>query len=73
MVRQPLQVAVILGSVRSGRFAPTAADWFVGQIRERDDMTADVVDLAEVALPMAMPASGSPPSTEAASALANSA
>jgi NAD(P)H-dependent FMN reductase len=44
-------LAIIIGSTRQGRFAPTVANWFTGQARQRDDMTVDVVDLAEARLP----------------------
>ncbi|WP_175411120.1 NADPH-dependent FMN reductase [Streptomyces sp. TRM64462] len=50
----PLRVALILGSNREGRFGPVVADWFLSRIRERDDLTADVVDLAETDLPTAL-------------------
>jgi NAD(P)H-dependent FMN reductase len=53
-----LKIAVIVGSVREGRFGPTVAEWFAGQAAGRPDMTVDVVDLAEVPLPLAMAASG---------------
>jgi NAD(P)H-dependent FMN reductase len=46
-----LHLAIIIGSTRQGRFAPTVADWFVGQVRRRNDMTVDVIDLAEARLP----------------------
>lgn len=47
----PLSVAVIIGSTRTGRFAPTAAGWFLQLAGSRDDMTIDAVDLAEARLP----------------------
>ncbi|AEW97875.1 MULTISPECIES: NADPH-dependent FMN reductase [Streptomycetaceae] len=43
----PLKVAVIVGSVRQGRFAPTVANWFAGFAGHRDDLVLDVVDLAD--------------------------
>jgi NAD(P)H-dependent FMN reductase len=46
-----LHLAIIIGSTRQGRFAPTVADWFVDQARGRDDMMVDVIDLAEARLP----------------------
>jgi len=46
-----LLLAVIIGGARQGRFAPTVANWFAGQVRRRDDMTVDVIDLAEARLP----------------------
>ncbi|QNP70603.1 NAD(P)H-dependent oxidoreductase [Streptomyces roseirectus] len=50
MSNSPLKVGVIVGSVRTGRFAGTVADWFVGQARLREDMEIEVVDLCEPAL-----------------------
>jgi NAD(P)H-dependent FMN reductase len=47
----PLLLAIIIGSTRQGRFAPTVTNWFAGQARRRDDMTVDVIDLAEARLP----------------------
>jgi NAD(P)H-dependent FMN reductase len=46
-----LLLAIIIGSTRQGRFAPTVANWFAGQAGRRDDMTVDVIDLAEARLP----------------------
>ncbi|MEU5562976.1 NADPH-dependent FMN reductase [Micromonospora musae] len=69
MTRQSLQLAVILGSVRQGRFGPTVGNWFVRQARERHDLAVDLVDLAEVALPMTLPAFGAQPAPEALRAL----
>lgn len=46
-----LRLAIIIGSTRLGRFAPTIADWFAGQVALRDDMVIDVIDLAETRLP----------------------
>ncbi|MQA15478.1 MAG: NADPH-dependent FMN reductase [Pseudonocardiaceae bacterium] len=45
------QLAVIVGSVREGRFGPVVADWFVGQAKQRDDATVDVIDLADTPVP----------------------
>jgi NAD(P)H-dependent FMN reductase len=46
-----LHLAIIIGSTRQGRFAPIVANWFARQARQRDDMTVDVIDLAETRLP----------------------
>jgi NAD(P)H-dependent FMN reductase len=51
----PLSVAVIIGSTREGRFGGVVAAWFADEMLARDDMTVDVIDLAEVALPSAYP------------------
>ncbi len=42
-----LKVAVVVGSTRPGRFAPTVAGWFVGHAARRDDLEIEVVDLLE--------------------------
>ncbi|MFI8944841.1 NADPH-dependent FMN reductase [Streptomyces syringium] len=49
---QPLRVAVIVASTREGRFAPTVAAWFAAQAGAHPHLTLDVIDLAEVRLPM---------------------
>ncbi|MEV0321867.1 NADPH-dependent FMN reductase [Streptomyces sp. NPDC050658] len=46
MTTQRLQVAVIVGSTREGRFAPTVRDWFVSVAEQRADLALDVIDLA---------------------------
>lgn len=47
----PVRVAVIVGSIREGRFGPTAAEWFVGNAQRHDGVEVDVVDLAHTRLP----------------------
>ena len=51
VVKHPLQLVVIVGSTRQGRFAPTVAKWFADHAGRRDDVAIDVVDLATVHLP----------------------
>ncbi|MEU6699141.1 NAD(P)H-dependent oxidoreductase [Pseudonocardia sp. NPDC046786] len=51
MQQHPIRLAVIVGSTRHGRFAPTVADWVAGHARRRAALEIDVVDLARVALP----------------------
>ncbi|TDB79823.1 NADPH-dependent oxidoreductase [Micromonospora sp. KC721] len=55
-----LNVAVIVGSTREGRFGPVVADWFIAQAKAHDGAQIDVIDLAEVDLPMVLPASVPP-------------
>ncbi|MGW2034818.1 NADPH-dependent FMN reductase [Streptomyces sp. NPDC001761] len=50
-----LNLAVIVGSVREGRFGPVVADWFVEQAKRHDEFTIDLIDLADVDLPLALP------------------
>lgn len=48
----PIRVAVIVASTREGRYAPTITNWFVEQLRHRADVEFDVIDLADVNVPM---------------------
>lgn len=66
----PLRVAVIVGSVREGRQGRAVADWFLRTAAGHENLDPDVVDLAEVDLPLAMPGWGGTPSPEAAATLA---
>ena len=50
-----LNVAVIVGTTREGRFGPTVARWFVDQARPRADMAIDLIDLADLELPPVYP------------------
>jgi NAD(P)H-dependent FMN reductase len=52
----PLDVVVILGSTREGRFGPVVARWFMGRAHARDDMQVSLLDLVDVELPSAYPA-----------------
>lgn len=51
MSTNSLRVVVIIGSTREGRLAPSVAQWFTGQIGQRDDMVTDVVDLVDTPMP----------------------
>ncbi|MGW0547117.1 NADPH-dependent FMN reductase [Streptomyces altiplanensis] len=55
MPSETLSLAVIVGSVREGRFAPVVADWFVGQAREHGRFEVDLVDLADTPIPLELP------------------
>lgn len=55
MSEKPLNVAVLVGSTRDGRFGDTVARWFLAQAQERADMTLDVIDLIDIDLPMIYP------------------
>ena len=50
------KLVIIVGSVRDGRFGPVVASWVAEQTREHGGFDIDVVDLAEVELPLALPA-----------------
>lgn len=41
------RLAVIVGSVRPGRFGPVVANWFAGRAEQRADLTVDLIDLAD--------------------------
>ncbi|MEU0531145.1 NADPH-dependent FMN reductase [Amycolatopsis tolypomycina] len=61
MPETPVRVAVIVGSVREGRFGPVVADWLAGVAGAHGGFEPDVVDLADAELPLAMPAFGAEP------------
>ncbi|MGW4034899.1 NADPH-dependent FMN reductase [Streptomyces sp. NPDC004778] len=56
----PLQVAVILGSNRDGRFGPVVADWFLGRAARHPGIETDLIDVAETGLPTAITFSPGP-------------
>ncbi|MFI7443007.1 NADPH-dependent FMN reductase [Nonomuraea indica] len=55
-----LNVAIIVGSTRQGRFGPVVADWFVAQAKAYGGLELDVIDLADFDLPVTLPP-GLPP------------
>jgi NAD(P)H-dependent FMN reductase len=50
------KLVVIIGSVREGRFGPVVAAWVADQVRAHGGFDIDVVDLAGVDIPLALPA-----------------
>ncbi|HEY8527145.1 MAG TPA: NAD(P)H-dependent oxidoreductase [Acidimicrobiales bacterium] len=52
----PLNLVIVVGSVREGRFGPVVADWVADRAREHAGFKVEVVDLADVELPLALPA-----------------
>ncbi|BFU42697.1 NADPH-dependent FMN reductase [Krasilnikovia sp. MM14-A1004] len=66
MATAPIRLAVIIGSVREGRFGPTVANWFARQAGDREDFAIDIVDLAEHPLPTVITTT---PTAEGAQAL----
>ncbi len=60
MPEHPLNLAVIVGSTREGRFGDTVARWFVRQVRDRPDLATDAIDLADLDLPAAYPTRPAP-------------
>jgi NAD(P)H-dependent FMN reductase len=63
---EPVRLAVIVGSNRVGRFAPTVASWLAGLAAQRDDVTIDVVDPVATPLPQVMPGYEGPSQPDAA-------
>ncbi|MFI6853077.1 NADPH-dependent FMN reductase [Streptomyces sp. NPDC050416] len=48
---EPLRVTLVVGSNRHGRFGPVVAGWLLDRLRDRDDLVAEVVDVAGIDLP----------------------
>ncbi|WP_417807974.1 NADPH-dependent FMN reductase [Thioclava sp.] len=48
---EKLKIGLIVGTTRDGRFADRALEWFEGIIAARDDLTYEVLDLRDYALP----------------------
>ncbi|NEB76837.1 NAD(P)H-dependent oxidoreductase [Streptomyces sp. SID14478] len=58
----PLRVAIVIGSTREGRLAPTVGTWFTDQAAAHaPDTHFDIIDLADLDLPDAHPAWGYEP------------
>ncbi|MGP3921772.1 NADPH-dependent FMN reductase [Streptomyces sp. 8N616] len=55
MPSEPLNLAVIIGSVRQGRFGPVVANWFVERAEQHGQFTVDLIDLADTPLPVELP------------------
>lgn len=58
MQETTVRLAVIIGSVRSGRFGPVVANWFLSQLKNHDTFNTDVIDLADLELPANLDGSG---------------
>jgi NAD(P)H-dependent FMN reductase len=54
-MNQTTRLAVLIGSVRAGRFGPVVATWVAERARDHGAFDVDVVDLADVELPLALP------------------
>lgn len=50
------RLLIIVGSVREGRFGPVVGSWVAEQARAHGGFEVDVVDLAGIDLPLALPA-----------------
>ncbi|WP_336160944.1 NADPH-dependent FMN reductase [Amycolatopsis sp. VC5-11] len=61
MSEAPVRLAVLVGSAREGRFAPTVVRWFSRQADRHGGFEVDVLDVAEISLPLAMNGEGAAP------------
>jgi NAD(P)H-dependent FMN reductase len=52
----PGRLAIVIGSVREGRFGPTVASWVADQARTRGGFEITVIDLADYDIPLTLPA-----------------
>ncbi|MCC5577759.1 NAD(P)H-dependent oxidoreductase [Microtetraspora sp. AC03309] len=50
------RLVIIVGSVREGRFGPVVASWVAEQARVHGGFDVEVVDLADVEIPLTLPA-----------------
>ncbi|GLW52086.1 NADPH-dependent FMN reductase [Kitasatospora phosalacinea] len=76
MTSQPLNLAVIVGSVREGRFGPVVARWIADRAARHGRFTVDLIDLAETPVPLELPSvppalEPNPPRTAALQQLAD--
>ena len=51
MTITPIELAVVVGSVRPDRLGPTVAQWFVRIVAERSEFVANTIDLIDLDLP----------------------
>jgi len=47
-----MKLAIIIGSTRPGRLGPSVAAWFTSRAKEHAAFTVDLIDLADINLPM---------------------
>lgn len=66
-----LHLLVLIGSVRDGRFGPSAARWFAAEAENHGSFTVEVVDARDFPLPLAMPEPGHEPDPVTATVLAD--
>ena len=55
-VNEKSKLVILVGSVRQGRFGPTVASWVADRAREHGEFDVEVVDLAELDIPLVLPA-----------------
>ena len=49
---RPLSIPVILGTTRKGRMSVHAAQFILGQLKKRDGVIAELIDIAELNIPV---------------------
>jgi NAD(P)H-dependent FMN reductase len=54
--QQTHRLAIVIGSVREGRFGPTVAEWVAEQAREHGGFEVDLIDLVAFDIALTMPA-----------------
>lgn len=69
--RDSLRLVILIASTRQGRFGPTIAGWFHNEVRRHKDFDADLIDLADIALPQVMGATPLPETAAIAARLEN--
>ena len=55
-VNEKSKLVILVGSVRQGRFGPTVASWVADRASEHGEFDVEVVDLAELDIPLVLPA-----------------
>lgn len=55
-MNETLKLVILIGSVREGRFGPVVATWVAERAREHGVLDVEVVDLADMEIPLSMPA-----------------
>jgi NAD(P)H-dependent FMN reductase len=56
MTNDELKLVILVGSVREGRFGPVVGSWVAEQARGHGRFDVEVVDLADLDIPLALPA-----------------
>lgn len=55
-MKNKLNLVIIVGSVRTGRFGPVVASWVAGQATHHGGFSTTVIDLADIDIPLSLPA-----------------
>ena len=53
---ETLTLVILIGSVREGRFGPVVASWVADRAREHGGFEVETVDLADIDIPLSLPA-----------------